>query len=117
MGDAASYLVAALPVVRRLLSAERYDAAHFFFSLPTGAMIPFLNLGKTPVVVSLRGSDVPGYDSHNQAWNEHIDCSVRSRDGSGAVPIESFRSAIVWAGWLWRRCPISTTPLFRTAWT
>jgi glycosyltransferase involved in cell wall biosynthesis len=67
MGDAASYLVAALPVVRRLLSAERYDAAHFFFSLPTGAMIPFVNLGKTPVVVSLRGSDVPGYDSHNQS--------------------------------------------------
>ena len=67
MGDAASYLFAALPLVRRLLRAEQYDAAHFFFSLPTGAMIPFLNLGKTPVIVSLRGSDVPGYDSHNRA--------------------------------------------------
>jgi glycogen(starch) synthase len=65
MGDAASYLTAALPVVRRLLRARRYDALHIFFSLPTGAMLPFLPLGDVPVVVSLRGSDVPGYDPHN----------------------------------------------------
>ncbi len=65
MRDAASYLVAAMPVVRRLVRAERYDAVHFFFSLPTGAMLPFLDLQGIPVIVSLRGSDVPGYDSHN----------------------------------------------------
>jgi glycosyltransferase involved in cell wall biosynthesis len=29
-------------------------------------MLPFLNLGDTPVVVSLRGSDVPGYDPHHR---------------------------------------------------
>ncbi len=67
MGDAASYLIAALPLVRRLLRTERYDAAHFFFSLPTGAMIPFLDLKRIPVIVSLRGSDVPGYDTQNVA--------------------------------------------------
>lgn len=67
MRDAASYLLAALPLVRRLLRTERYDAAHFFFSLPTGAMIPLLDLRGIPVIVSLRGSDVPGYDSHNLA--------------------------------------------------
>ncbi len=65
MGDAASYLVAALPVIRRLLRTHTYDAVHVFFSLPTGALLPFLNLRGTPVVVSLRGSDVPGYDLHN----------------------------------------------------
>lgn len=65
MLDAASYLLAALPLVRRLLRTHRYDAAHFFFSLPTGALLPFLDLRGTPVVVSLRGSDVPGYDPHN----------------------------------------------------
>jgi glycosyltransferase involved in cell wall biosynthesis len=43
---------------------EHYDILHLFFSLPTGAMLPFLNLGDTPVIVSLRGSDVPGYDTH-----------------------------------------------------
>lgn len=66
MLDAASYLRAALPLVRRLLRTHRYDAAHFFFSLPTGALLPFLDLRGTPVVVSLRGSDVPGYDPHNR---------------------------------------------------
>ena len=65
MLDAASYLCAALPLVQRLLRTHRYDAAHFFFSLPTGALLPFLDLRGTPVVVSLRGSDVPGYDPHN----------------------------------------------------
>ncbi|HWN19989.1 MAG TPA: glycosyltransferase [Gemmatimonadales bacterium] len=65
MGDAASYLVAALPLIRQLLRTHTYDAVHVFFSLPTGALLPFLRLRGTPVVVSLRGSDVPGYDRHN----------------------------------------------------
>ncbi len=67
MGDAASYLMAALPVIRRLLSTYKYDAVHIFFSLPTGALLPFLSLRGVPVVVSLRGSDVPGYDPHNSS--------------------------------------------------
>jgi glycosyltransferase involved in cell wall biosynthesis len=67
MLDAASYLLGALPRVRRLLRTHHYDAVHFFFSLPTGALLPFLNLGDTRVIVSLRGSDVPGYDPHNRA--------------------------------------------------
>ena len=66
MGDAASYLLAALPLIRRLLRTHKYDVVHIFFSLPTGAVLPFLNLRGTPVVVSLRGSDVPGYDPHNR---------------------------------------------------
>jgi glycosyltransferase involved in cell wall biosynthesis len=43
---------------------EHYDVLHLFFSLPTGAMLPFLRLGDTPVILSLRGSDVPGYDPY-----------------------------------------------------
>jgi glycosyltransferase involved in cell wall biosynthesis len=66
MLDAASYLAAALPVVRRLLSQHSYDAVHIFFSLPTGALLPLLNLRGVPVVVSLRGSDVPGYDPYHK---------------------------------------------------
>lgn len=62
MGGAGSYLVSALPVVRRLVSERTYDMVHVFFSLPTGALLPFLRLKGAPVVVSLRGSDVPGYD-------------------------------------------------------
>jgi glycosyltransferase involved in cell wall biosynthesis len=66
MGDAASYLVAALPLIRQLLRTHAYDAVHVFFSLPTGALLPLLDLRSVPVVVSLRGSDVPGYDPHNR---------------------------------------------------
>ncbi len=67
MGDAASYLLAALPLIRRLVRTHKYDAVHIFFSLPTGALLPLLDLQGIPVVVSLRGSDVPGYDPHNRA--------------------------------------------------
>jgi glycosyltransferase involved in cell wall biosynthesis len=62
---AGSYLVSAMPVARRLLRTRGYDVVHIYFSLPTGALIPALPLGLTPVVVSLRGSDVPGYDERN----------------------------------------------------
>jgi glycosyltransferase involved in cell wall biosynthesis len=61
--SAVDYLRAATPVVRRLIGAERYDVVHFIFSLPTAAMLPLLDLRDTPVVVSLRGSDVPGFDA------------------------------------------------------
>ena len=67
MVGAASYLANALPVVRRLLRANHYDVVHVFFSLPTGALLPLLNLRKTAVIVSLRGSDVPGYDPYNRS--------------------------------------------------
>jgi glycosyltransferase involved in cell wall biosynthesis len=62
MGGAFSYLRTALPLVRARMRDEHYDIVHVFFSLPTGAMLPLLSLGDTPVIVSLRGSDVPGYD-------------------------------------------------------
>jgi glycosyltransferase involved in cell wall biosynthesis len=66
MAGAFSYLRIALPLVRARLRDERYDVVHVFFSLPTGAMLPLLNLGDTPVIVSLRGSDVPGYDPYQR---------------------------------------------------
>jgi len=62
---AGSYLYSAIPAARTLLRAHRYDIVHIYFSLPTGALIPALPLGDIPVVVSLRGSDVPGYDERN----------------------------------------------------
>ncbi len=48
---------------RKLLKEKEYDAVHAFFSVPTG-IIPWLGkklYGKN-YIVSLRGSDVPGYD-------------------------------------------------------
>ena len=63
MQGAVDYLRAATPIVRRLIAAEQYDVVHFIFSLPTAAMLPLLDLRGTPVVVTLRGSDVPGFDA------------------------------------------------------
>jgi glycosyltransferase involved in cell wall biosynthesis len=69
---AIGYLRAAMPLARRLLDAEQYDVAHFVFSLPTGAMLPFLDLRGMPVVVTLCGSDVPGFDrSHHSVERVH----------------------------------------------
>ena len=61
-GGASGYLLRALPVVRRLARRQPFDLIHFFFSLPTGALLPVSGLGDVPIVLSLRGSDVPGYD-------------------------------------------------------
>jgi glycosyltransferase involved in cell wall biosynthesis len=60
---AVDYLRAATPLVRQLLARESYDIVHFVFSLPTAAMLPLLDVRGAPVVVSLRGSDVPGFDT------------------------------------------------------
>jgi glycosyltransferase involved in cell wall biosynthesis len=50
------YLLAVLPLLRRLLRSARYDLVHVFFSRPTGALLPLLNLGEIPVIVSLHRS-------------------------------------------------------------
>lgn len=64
-GGAGSYLRAALPTLRRLVRTRRYQLVHCFFSLPTGLLLPAAALDGVPSVVSLRGSDVPGYDRSN----------------------------------------------------
>lgn len=62
IAGAGSYVVSAFPVVRRLLRTHEYDIAHIFFSLPTGLLLPLARRAGVPTVLSLRGSDVPGYD-------------------------------------------------------
>lgn len=47
---------------RSLLKRDRYDIVHAFFSVPSGFTALLLKWEyKTPYIVSLRGSDVPGY--------------------------------------------------------
>lgn len=61
---AASYLVCALPRLRELLHKQSYDLCHYYFSMPTGALSFYShNVQHLPYLVSLRGSDVPGYDA------------------------------------------------------
>ncbi|MEZ0333673.1 MAG: glycosyltransferase family 4 protein [Gemmatimonadales bacterium] len=58
--DVLSYLRATLPLVRQRLRGEPYDVVHLFFSPATAAMLPLLNLGDLPVVVSHR-SEIPDH--------------------------------------------------------
>lgn len=60
---AATYLLFAAGRLRSLTLAHNFDCAHFFFALPTGALAPlWVRWTGRPYIVSLRGSDVPGYD-------------------------------------------------------
>ena len=63
---AATYVGFAMPKLSRLVRHYRYDVYHFFFSLPTGSLTLLPGGWYTkPYIVSLRGSDVPGYDPFN----------------------------------------------------
>ncbi len=64
---AATYVGLGLPKLKALIRGNRYDIFHYFFSLPTGlfTLLPGGWQGK-PYIVSLRGSDVPGYDPFNR---------------------------------------------------
>ncbi len=62
---ALTYVLFASPRLHHLLRRQRYDAVHLFFSLPTGLLLSQVRRVGTPSVVSLRGSDVPGYDTSN----------------------------------------------------
>jgi len=60
---AASYLAFARLKLASLMRKTRYDLMHYYFGLPTG-LLSLYSHGKhgVPYIVSLRGSDVPGYD-------------------------------------------------------
>jgi glycosyltransferase involved in cell wall biosynthesis len=56
------YTLAAALRLPTLLSATRYDLAHAFFALPSG-LLGYLARGRMPYLISLRGSDVPGFSA------------------------------------------------------
>ena len=58
------YLVAALGRLRSLAKSQNYDLFHFYFGLPTGLLGLYVRFVlRKPYIISLRGSDVPGYDT------------------------------------------------------
>jgi len=64
---AITYLFFAYFKLLKIFRSNKYDIVHYFFSLPTAflSILPGKHL-KLPYVVSLRGSDVPGYDNYNK---------------------------------------------------
>ena len=62
-----TFVLAAAFKRRKLHANTHYDLEHYFFSLPTGLLSVLPGARRTmPTVVSLRGSDVPGYDPANR---------------------------------------------------
>jgi glycosyltransferase involved in cell wall biosynthesis len=60
--DLVVYAWKAFLLANKLLKKNKYDLTHSFFSVPCGALSLWFKLTKKiPYVVSLRGSDVPGY--------------------------------------------------------
>ncbi len=55
------WLFKAHGVYNRLLKENNYDLAHAFFAFPSG-LFCWLSRNKLPYIISLRGSDVPGYN-------------------------------------------------------
>lgn len=55
------FLLAGRATVARLIRENDYDLAHAFFGFPSGALI-YETRKKIPYIVSLRGSDVPGFN-------------------------------------------------------
>lgn len=71
---AASFLFNAAIRMRSLLREYQYDLCHYYFGVPTGllSLLPGAHQ-RLPYVVSLRGSDVPGYEPtlgflHRALW-------------------------------------------------
>jgi glycosyltransferase involved in cell wall biosynthesis len=70
LSGAASFAGFALPRLERLLRRNRYDLIHCYFGLPCGPLGLYgLRRSGIPYVVSMRGSDVPGYDPTDR-WLE-----------------------------------------------
>lgn len=64
---AITFVLFAIPVFLRLTRRNQYHILHYYFGLPTGLLqwLPGKHR-KVPYIVSLRGSDVPGYDKFNR---------------------------------------------------
>jgi glycosyltransferase involved in cell wall biosynthesis len=62
-----TFVIGAALMRRKLHAQNHYDLEHFFFSMPTGLLSLLPNKrGPIPTVISIRGSDVPGYDPFNR---------------------------------------------------
>jgi glycosyltransferase involved in cell wall biosynthesis len=61
--EMASFVLAAIPTVAMLNAQHDYDVNHTHFIIPTGLLARLLKLRtRLPLVVTMHGSDVPGYN-------------------------------------------------------
>lgn len=61
--EMASYIASAFPVALALAARRRYDLIHAHFLMPTGVLASAVKrITGLPLVVTIHGSDVPGYN-------------------------------------------------------
>ncbi len=70
MPGALSFIASAALVLPGLLRSAHYDVCHYYFGMPTGLLTRLPGVvARVPYVISLRGSDVPGYDHKLDRWH------------------------------------------------
>jgi glycosyltransferase involved in cell wall biosynthesis len=91
---AMSFVVLAAMKLRSLAQKHNYDAYHYYFGQPTGllSLVPGLHRNR-PYVVSLRGSDVPGYDPA-LAWLHRPMLPITRRIWRGAYRVVANSQAL-----------------------
>jgi glycosyltransferase involved in cell wall biosynthesis len=94
---AATFLLFAFLRMRHLIASERYHLVHYFFGLPSG-VLSLYSFGKhrIPYIVSLRGSDVPGYDSTDRplVFTHQLLASVNRRIWRHAMSVVANSAAL-----------------------
>ncbi len=61
--EMASYVISAIPFIRKLIKKNHYDIIHCHFAIPTGIVAYFINkLDGLDYIITAHGSDVPGYN-------------------------------------------------------
>jgi glycogen(starch) synthase len=91
---ALSFVALAAIKLRSLAQQNRYDAYHYYFGQPTGllSLVPGVHRDR-PYVVSLRGSDVPGYDPA-LAWLHRLMLPITHRIWRGASRVVANSQAL-----------------------
>lgn len=86
------YAVKAYFFARKLMKKNKYDLTHSFFTVPCGQVSWILKkMHKLPYVVSLRGSDVPGYSQKFSLIYKFINPLIRKiwKDADNVVSVSS----------------------------
>jgi glycogen synthase len=91
---ALSFVALAAIKLRSLAQKNHYDAYHYYFGQPTGllSLVPGMHRNR-PYVVSLRGSDVPGYDPA-LAWLHRPMLPITRRIWHGAYRVVANSQAL-----------------------
>lgn len=99
--DMSSYLLSALPWVLFLTRNVRYDLIHTHFLFPTGVLGATLKqITGLPLVVTIHGSDVPGYNPDRFKGGHRLLRAIWKRI---VASTDAIISPSAYLGWLLRR--------------